>query len=237
MKRITTRLNVPCNVAVLTVGEVAEALRYTPEHVVSLIEAGQIKAFNFAVKTSGRPSYRIPRSSFERLLRVKSNLYDATTDTELAERPLGQPVAASREFPIGIKALTIAELAARWGCTEQHVSDLIEGGSLAAFDVSGGAARKHWRFPFESVSRFETVNSSLFNPATGRLETEHFFPARKFEQERSLAISTLEIGKKILNRRQCAAAAVPAKGQSGKPAPAGARNRKAIASRKKGGAR
>ena len=204
MKRITGRLNVPSNVAVLTVGEVAEALRYTPEHVIGLIEAGQLKAFNFAVKTASRPSYRIPRSSFEKLLRVKSNLYDATTGTELPERPLGRPVIALGEFPIGVQSFTVAELSARWGISEAALEELLRI-ELTKLPTVGN------RIPFEAV--------------------------RKWEQKRPAAPLTLKSGKKIANGRQCADATTPAEGRSGNLALTGARNRKAIASRKKGGAR
>lgn len=148
VNRITSRLNVPRNVAVLTVGEVADALRYTPEHVIGLIEAGQLKAFNFAVKTASRPNYRIPRSSFERLLRVKSNLYDATTGTELPERPLGRPVIAPGEFPIGVQSFTVAELSVRWGISEAALEELLKIESTKLPTIGN-------RIPFEAFRKWE----------------------------------------------------------------------------------
>ncbi len=84
-------------------------------------------------------------------------------------KPPAQSIAtAPRPFPIGRRVLTVTELAARWGCTDQHVHDLIEEGKLQAIDVGGGSKR-FWRIPFEATEQFETVNSSLFDPASGTI--------------------------------------------------------------------
>lgn len=48
---------------------------------------------------------------------------------------------AHKVFP-GRTMLLIAEVAAAWKCTEQHVLDLVEEGQLVAVDIRGAVAKK-----------------------------------------------------------------------------------------------
>ena len=57
---------------------------------------------------------------------------------------------ASRDY------VTLAELAARWRCTEQHVSQLIKRGALPAIRVGRRVIVRQ-----ESVRRFEECNATV----------------------------------------------------------------------------
>lgn len=135
--------------------------------------------------------------------------------------------ARSREFPVGRPMLTLAELAARWNCSDVHLTNLIAAGNLAAIDVSGGAIRKHWRVPFESVSRFEAANGSLFDSNSGTL-----LPASPVSPKAAARVlkprtraKAARIGKKTPKRRQCAAVATPARGRKPQKRPLATKGR------------
>lgn len=54
---------------VLYVGEVAERLRVTIQHVIDLIDEGQLDAINLG--GAGRRHYRIPVEAYERFLKTR----------------------------------------------------------------------------------------------------------------------------------------------------------------------
>jgi excisionase family DNA binding protein len=56
-------------------------------------------------------------------------------------------------FPRDRKVLTVAEVAARLDCTDQHVIDLIDEGQLQALNI-GSAVKRHWRIPKEAYEAF-----------------------------------------------------------------------------------
>lgn len=73
---------------------------------------------------------------------------------------------ASIAFPKDRKVLVVAEVADRWGISEQHVIDLCDEGKLEAFDITGGrkefvripaaavdALAKHFGVPREAVMK------------------------------------------------------------------------------------
>ena len=62
----------------------------------------------------------------------------------------------------------VADVAARWRISEEHVSDLIDEGKLQAINIGNGS-RNYWRIPRESLHRFELENDSLFDRTTGSL--------------------------------------------------------------------
>ena len=72
----------------------------------------------------------------------------------------------------------VQQLAARWGVSSEQVGNFIDAGNLASINCGVGAVRKSWRIPIEAVAHFERVNSSLFDPATGKIH-----PARPVRQK------------------------------------------------------
>lgn len=62
--------------------------------------------------------------------------------------------------PVERKALTVPEVAAEIGASEQQVSNLIEGGNIEAFNVGDGK-RQHWRIRVEALEKFLQARSSL----------------------------------------------------------------------------
>ena len=72
----------------------------------------------------------------------------------------------------GLAVLKVGEVAARWRCTDQHISDLIEGGHLAALDLAGkGSSRRSYRIPRAAYEWFLQANHTLFDPKTGQILT------------------------------------------------------------------
>lgn len=57
-------LDFPADRVILTVAEIAEKIRYTVQHVLNLIETGELTALNGAGKYATRGSMRVPIESY-----------------------------------------------------------------------------------------------------------------------------------------------------------------------------
>lgn len=56
---------------------------------------------------------------------------------------------------------SVQEVARRLRVSDQHIINLIEGGTIEAMDVSGRGSRSVWRIPRESFERYKSRNSSM----------------------------------------------------------------------------
>ena len=66
----------------------------------------------------------------------------------------------SLAFPADRRVLTVSEVADRWGCSQQHIIDLLEEGKLAGFDIS-------------SPNEFVRVSRVWFEALSRRLNLDH----------------------------------------------------------------
>lgn len=61
-----------------------------------------------------------------------------------------QLIFPSIAFPEDRRVLTVAEVAPRWRCSEQHIIDLLEEGKLAGFDIAG--RHDYMRLPTAAIA-------------------------------------------------------------------------------------
>jgi len=55
----------------LTVNDIANKLRYTPEHVIGLIECGELVSVNGSRSVETRMSYRVPIEAYREFIRSR----------------------------------------------------------------------------------------------------------------------------------------------------------------------
>lgn len=124
----------PAGRSALTPGEIAAKWGVTTEHVFELL-AGTSPGLNLTGKgnKTSRQCIRVPLSVYyaqtrERLLGLA-----------LAPAPSPDPLETFPELRADAArgALTLTEVAAKWGCTPNHVTELLDTGALATLDMTG----------------------------------------------------------------------------------------------------